>query len=139
MLSLVYASSATEPMSEAALDRLLASSRSNNAERHITGMLLYKDGQFLQVLEGDDETVRDAYAEIARDARHEDVRVLLDSPIDRRQFEDWTMAYRRVSAEDLSSVPGYDPILHDYGRSLSSWSEPSRARLLLDWFRTHRI
>jgi hypothetical protein len=139
VLSLMYASSATEPLSETALDALLARSRSNNALRDLTGMLLYKDGQFMQVLEGDEETVRDTYAAIARDPRHEDVRVLLDTEIDRRQFEDWSMAYRRVSDEDLSRVPGYDPILHDYGRSLASWSEPSRARLLLDWFRTHRI
>ncbi len=58
MFFLVYVSSAVRPFSRVDLDDLLATSRANNARVGITGMLLYKDGNFMQVLEGDEEAVR---------------------------------------------------------------------------------
>jgi hypothetical protein len=36
----------------------MALSRENNAKRGVTGMLLYKEGNFIQVLEGDEREVR---------------------------------------------------------------------------------
>jgi len=69
-LFLVYVSSATLPFSGEDLRALLATCRENNAELGVTGMLLYKDGNFMQVLEGDEQAVRGLYARIAADPRH---------------------------------------------------------------------
>jgi len=49
---LVYVSSATELFSDTQLENLLLRSRQNNSTLGITGMLLYKDGNFMQCLEG---------------------------------------------------------------------------------------
>ncbi|MCU1438459.1 MAG: hypothetical protein JWP66_1546 [Naasia sp.] len=138
MFSLVYASEATAPFSAEALRALLAVSRRNNADSAVTGMLLYKDGQFVQVLEGDEDVVRDLFDLITGDARHREVRILLESAIEDRHFPEWTMGYRQVSED--ADADGYDRFLEEWDRTLSSsWASPSRARLLLDWFRTHRL
>ncbi|MBA3273301.1 MAG: BLUF domain-containing protein [Chthoniobacterales bacterium] len=67
---LVYASIANEDFSPEQLIDLLATSRRNNDASGITGMLLYKDRRFLQVLEGSEAAVRATYARIKRDPRH---------------------------------------------------------------------
>lgn len=50
MFSLTYVSSVVEPFSERELGELLPKSRENSRRLDITGMLLYKDGNFMQVL-----------------------------------------------------------------------------------------
>jgi hypothetical protein len=53
MFSIVYVSSALKPFSKTDLLTLLEKSRENNTSLGISGMLLYKDGNFMQVLEGE--------------------------------------------------------------------------------------
>ncbi len=52
MFFLVYVSSAVVPFTPAALVDLLATSHKNNSKSAVSGMLLYKDGNFMQALEG---------------------------------------------------------------------------------------
>ena len=52
MIQLAYVSNASRLMSSASLSMLLRQARASNKRHDITGMLLYKDGSFLQVLEG---------------------------------------------------------------------------------------
>jgi hypothetical protein len=54
MIQISYLSQASAPMSADQLIALLMQCRTNNAERGLTGMLLYGNGTFLQVLEGED-------------------------------------------------------------------------------------
>ncbi len=84
MFFLVYVSSATRPFSGEDLRVLLETCRKNNAELGVTGMLLYKDGNFMQVLEGDERKVRTLYEKISGDARHKDDIVLLQGPVTER-------------------------------------------------------
>lgn len=107
MFYLVYASSATRPFSEADLSDLLETSRENNARLGITGMLLYKDGNFMQVLEGEEETVRALYEKIGTDPRHDGAITLHQSFAQERQFPDWSMGFRNLDSPELRTVPGY--------------------------------
>ncbi|MFN3587081.1 MAG: BLUF domain-containing protein [Moraxellaceae bacterium] len=100
MLSLVYVSAAAQPFSEAELQALLETSRRNNQRDNITGMLLYRDGDFLQVLEGPEDAVRATYARIGRDRRHGRFIMLDESHIDTRAFNQWAMGFRRVTAAE---------------------------------------
>jgi Sensors of blue-light using FAD len=59
-----------KPFSTEELTDLLRKSRDNNAALGITGMLLYKDGNFMQVLEGDEERVRALATKVSQDRRH---------------------------------------------------------------------
>ena len=53
MIQVAYVSRAVQPMSSEDLLRLLQQCRANNSELGITGMLVYGNGTFLQVLEGE--------------------------------------------------------------------------------------
>jgi hypothetical protein len=101
---LIYASEATAPMSELDLHTLLFEARSRNDSLDVTGLLLHAHGQFLQLLEGDEATVRALYADIRDDPRHEDVRTLLTTETARRTFPDWSMNAEDVGPGDSESV-----------------------------------
>ncbi len=137
MLSMAYLSSAGVPFSEGDLAALLRSSRATNGRLGVTGMLLYRDGQFLQVLEGPADAVRERYARISADPRHRDVHRLLEDVITERQFPEWTMGYRTVTDMEADGIPGYADFFGSRSARLDLPQKQSRARLLLDWFRHH--
>ena len=90
---LIYISSATGSFGQVQLDQILARSRTNNAARGLTGMLLFHDGCFFQVLEGDADSVERTFATISRDARHGGVIILESRVITERGFPQWSMGY----------------------------------------------
>ena len=112
MYFVVYVSSAVEPFSKQELVDLLAKSRENNAKLDLTGMLLYKDGNFMQVLEGQEDVVRGLVARIERDPRHRGLLMLLQGPIAERQFPDWSMGFRDLNSPDVRAVPGFSEFLN---------------------------
>lgn len=107
LVSLVYCSSATRPFGEQELAELLAVSRAGNTARGITGMLLYRDGEFVQILEGARSQVEELMQAIGRDERHTDVRVLLEEPLHERRFAEWTMGYQSLVPAEPGMASGY--------------------------------
>lgn len=115
LFHLIYVSTAVVPMSDEDLVQLLIQSRTRNARNRITGMLLYKDGHFMQVLEGDEADVMKIFADIENDTRHKSVDVLRTEYIQHRDFPDWTMGFRHVDKIGLSTMPGFTRFLeHDF-------------------------
>ena len=110
--SLIYVSSATALLSESELNEILATSRENNARSSISGMLLYKDGNLMQVLEGEESAVRVLYAKITADDRHRGHMVLWDGYESSRQFSDWSMAFRNLNRTESVDTPGYSEFLN---------------------------
>jgi len=106
MIQMLYISSATEPMSTEDLLGLLRECRENNAAKGITGMLIYGNATFLQVLEGEEEVVDDLFENIRRDPRHSNVEILHRKTIERRQYSDWSMGFKRVSGKELAKIEG---------------------------------
>jgi hypothetical protein len=97
MYELVYNSIADpQDIDEADLMGILAASRQHNQLRGITGFLLYHRGEFVQLLEGERDTVRQVYFDyIVRDPRHTNVNLCWDFEIEQRSFRDWSMAFYR--------------------------------------------
>ena len=112
VFQLVYSSTAVQPLSHGALADLLEQSRADNVARRVTGMLLYRQRRFLQLLEGDEAVVRALYATISVDDRHSDMAVLREGRRLFRQFPTWTMAFRDLAAEPFSE-PGYTGLFED--------------------------
>lgn len=106
MLQLSYISTATRPMTTDDLTDILRVARACNAEKGITGMLLYSNGIFVQVLEGEEHDLNDLLDVIKRDSRHTALHVLERKPIVRREYPDWSMGFKRLGREDLAEVPG---------------------------------
>jgi hypothetical protein len=112
MLShLVYVSTASEPMGEEDLAALLEQSRARNERNGITGMLLYKNGRFIQLLEGQEESVLKVFDSIRRDERHHDVELLWLRYALYREFPDWTMGFQNVDELDPETLRGFTPFL----------------------------
>jgi hypothetical protein len=99
-----YRSRATQAFTEVDLQALLEWSRIYNAQHQITGLLLYSDGRFVQLIEGDEDAVRALYARIQKDTRHTQVVTLSDGPGPQRWFADWYMAFGHVDAPELHEV-----------------------------------
>ena len=108
---LIYASQATKSFDTDALQGVLEVARQRNAREGITGMLLYADESFLQILEGEADALDATYARIARDTRHGGMRLLQRSPVRQRSFSSWSMGFDRADLAALSVLPGYQPTL----------------------------
>ena len=106
MIQISYISSATEPMSTQALLGLLQECRQSNAGSGVTGMLLYGNATFLQVLEGEERVIDNLIDKIRKDARHTDIQILHRRTLERREYSDWSMGFKRVSNRELRNVEG---------------------------------
>jgi hypothetical protein len=96
MRQLLYASNTHRDVSDKVLEDILAASRRNNGAAGITGVLLYLEGGFMQVLEGETDVVSKTYARICADKRHWNTMVMLDRDAP-RAFGEWSMGFERPS------------------------------------------
>ena len=108
--SLAYESQASVPFTEPDLLDLLDRSRTKNADVGVTGILLYRQGTFLQVLEGQRAQVDALYATISSDDRHHAVDTVLVEERQERRFPDWTMGFADVDGH-LGDVDGFNDVL----------------------------
>lgn len=99
---IIYSSESATPMQREDLEEILEHARRSNAQKGVTGALVYVDGVFLQILEGEAETVQNLMAAIGRDVRHETVTVLKNGEIPAPVFKDWTMAYVSATAAQVA-------------------------------------
>jgi hypothetical protein len=134
---MIYASAAVKLFSEEELVELLAKSRANNAPLGVTGMLLYRDGNFMQALEGEESSVRDLFEKISRDARHKSVSIIHEASVDERQFPDWSMGFRDLNSPDVLSLPGYSEFLNKSFTGIEFTANPSIGQKLLLMFKKH--
>ena len=135
MFSLIYASSAVAQFSPSELGDLLKSCHESNVKLGITGMLLYKDGNFMQAIEGDEDVVRALHAKISLDPRHRGMMTLLAESVPERQFPDWSMGFRDLNSPEARSTPGYSQFLNTPLTDTVFSSEPARCQKLLTTFK----
>ncbi len=141
LISVIYASRASEHFNEHEIPDLLKQARLANAGHEITGMLLYIGGSFLQVLEGRPGVVDSVYRTILRDPRHTQVTLIARDTILERAYEGWTMNHTTLDPVEAGEVIG-EP---EYFAS-AAWVtrlDPVRAKKLLSaastrWKMEHR-
>ncbi|MEQ8496099.1 MAG: BLUF domain-containing protein, partial [Gammaproteobacteria bacterium] len=90
LIHCIYASAATAPLDAAQRRELLRVARANNRRLGVTGILLYVDGSFFQVLEGEADVVDELFLRIAGDPRHANVTEIIRERIAQRAFPDWS-------------------------------------------------
>lgn len=96
LFELIYHSQASPNLAENEHENILSTAREFNQAHNITGCLLFHKGQFLQMLEGEFETINQLYAKIRKDKRHQDVITLHMKEIESRIFDKWSMAYKVI-------------------------------------------
>lgn len=104
MIRLVYMSHAVKPFSTDELMSLLRQCRKGNQINGITGVLLYFNECFLQVLEGKEEEVNKAFLKLKRDPRHRNIVELERSYIKVREFPNWSMGFEELDLSKLTEL-----------------------------------
>jgi len=123
MYYIIYSSTGTRQFTENDLTDILSKSVNNNIRDNITGVLLYHDDSFIQLLEGEEETVRETYKRITGDERHKDVKTIASGQLDERNFPDWAMGFKSINAEALKELKGYfEPALQTPATSDNNFS-----------------
>jgi hypothetical protein len=107
MHHIIYLSRVSQKLSSEELVALLVKARRRNALAGITGAMVYGEGQFMQVLEGEATAVTTLYERIVADPRHQAILKLADKPVAERTFMEWSMAFRELSAEQAAELDGY--------------------------------
>lgn len=138
MIYLVYVSSAVRPFSRSELVTMLNKARLSNEKLGITGMLLYQDGNFIQVLEGEEAVVRQLYDKISRDPRHRDKIVIDEGTLDTRHFGDWSMGFRNLDDADVQALPGFSQFMNKPLNVVDFKDDPTGCWSLLNLFRAGR-
>ena len=96
----------------------------------ITGLLVYAQRRFLQILEGDQQQVLELYDSIKHNPGHKNAMVLLDDEVDERMFPDWSMGFERLNEDQLSTLSGYQ----DMDQFIKSIDKPHPAFTFLKLF-----
>jgi hypothetical protein len=129
LINLIYVSRSAEDFHEHEIPDLLQQIRIANAKQEITGMLLYIGGSFLQVLEGQPETVDAVFSRILRDKRHHQVRSLARESVPERAFEGWTMMHKTLDTVEAGEL--IEEADYFTSRAWLTQLDPGRATKLL--------
>lgn len=136
LISLVYVSFASHDLSDDELKAILAKAREKNKRLNVTGMLLYRDRFFIQVLEGEQDVVEPLFDVIAADDRHTNVLKIYSNEISERSFSDWSMGFNKLEEVENEPIPGYNDFLTDpTAKSDYITKKPDRAGKLLENFK----
>ncbi|WP_374949329.1 BLUF domain-containing protein [Mucilaginibacter sp.] len=119
MQYICYVSAATAPLSGEELNKIVNTSRTNNKRDGITGIMLYSEGTFMQVLEGEKKDINAAFERINKDNRHTGVVKLAQGEISERHFGQWPMAFKKTTAKEFSKFSDFsetaDPEIAESG------------------------
>lgn len=136
LIHLIYSSAATRPFSRDDLTQLLVRSRRNNQRCEVTGMLLYANGSFFQILEGESKTVDELFGRIMKDERHKQVTQIIREPIAKRSFADWTMGFADITPQEADAIVGANDFFGK-GQSFTQLGQ-GRAKKVLAAFKQGR-
>lgn len=132
LYELLYSSFSEREMDADALMSLLESVRTNNERLEVTGLLLYCNREYMQLIEGEEEVIRSLWQSIQSDSRHYSARVMYEGPIEKRGFAGWSMGFRNLSNVNMKALPGYSSFLDKGFTSEILAQNPSSARQLLE-------
>lgn len=107
LIQVIYVSSAVKLMAEPELEAMLETAKAANDRHHISGLLLYKDGNFMQAIEGEATAVNQLLSNIQLDQRHTGFIELLRESIEEREFPHWAMGYRNLNGHFIEGFSDF--------------------------------
>ena len=63
----------------------------NNDRNNLTGVLFYENKHFFQIIEGEEKNLRNVFTAIENDGRHCRLTKLIDQPVPKRTFTQWSL------------------------------------------------
>ena len=131
-----YVSTEAVKFSDEALIALLTEARNANTDRNVTGLLLYREGSFYQVLEGSESEVMATFHDIESDPRHKEVRLLFSGETESREFADWQMGFLNLDGIDLETLSCFSDFMTRDAEPREFLESLSRGKRLALMFRT---
>lgn len=105
MNQLFYVSSAEKNLSYEDILHIVEKARVYNSAHGVTGVLLYKGGIFLQLLEGERSSIRKVFDEkIKPNKKHSNIIEIFDLPAKERLFQDWSMGFCEMSEIEIKMI-----------------------------------
>ncbi len=104
LYSILYTSKSSVGVFDSEIFKIIEKAQVKNAELGLTGMLLYIEDAFLQVIEGEEENVKALIDVIRHDPRHYHFSVILQGKIEQRNFEKWRMGLKIFTPQDLMDM-----------------------------------
>ena len=103
-----YVSTASQNLQKQDIDEILRNAEDYNNKEGITGLLLYSEGNFFQIIEGNKNKVRILYDNIQKDDRHKDIIRLFEKPIENESFDGYKSDFISENARyDMSRLKDY--------------------------------
>lgn len=126
--TLCYISKQKDSLSSSNLEDLFQFVVETNTTLNISGVLLHNNNFFLQVLEGDKDSIQDLFAKIRRDQRHHELLLILNQKVDNRIFNNYEATFSVLkSREDIERLNNYlstDSFKDKYSENIKTLIEP---------------
>ena len=131
---LSYVSTCCDRLCMGHIKEILDISNENNKSLGITGILIYCNKYFFQILEGDKESVEALFSKISIDPRHDNVIKLQGTFVKSRQFDQWNMCFKSYNKE-LRVLDNFNTEeFYSYIKSKLNGCNTVSLRILSDFF-----
>lgn len=104
MERILYTSRASTDLPSDEVFRIIETSARNNPARNVTGVLIFHQDRFLQLVEGERPALDELLDVLKRDPRHHDLTVHYREPALKRCFPNWRMRRLGASAEGIEEI-----------------------------------
>lgn len=101
----VYMSRALKPYDVAELEVMSGQFAARNEENGVSGVLMKVGDHFVQVLEGEEQTLLTLVGKLLKDERHADFHTLHRGAISRRRFPKWSMRMMHLDRSYTVKAP----------------------------------
>ena len=103
-----YVSTASSKLNENNIEEILNRSEDKNNKKDITGLLLFSEGNFFQIIEGEEKMVKNLFQKIKEDQRHYNIIKLFEKPIQKESFDGYKCDFIAENAKyDISRLKNY--------------------------------
>lgn len=88
-----YISTAHKDLQEQGVNDIMTETKNYNGDLEISGILLYNERSFFQLLEGEKEVVQRLYEKILKDSRHHNLIKFLEKEVSRPPYDGYLTGF----------------------------------------------
>ncbi len=103
--AICYVSDKNEKISDKQVEELLKECTTNNTSSGIKGVLLYSEGNFFQIIEGEKVFILDLFEKIKQDARHNGIIQIIGRDIAHDAFDGYKTDILNGETKYQASLP----------------------------------
>ena len=125
LFQLIYVSAASDDFDPKEFPAILEKSRENNSKLDISGLLIFHEASFIQVLEGPKSDVQQLMTKIKLDSRHKNLKILSQKNLEEKEFESWSMGFFNSSLSEGQT--GFVDLASELARLLTDGTTSEKA------------